>query len=255
MIERPPSRQKHDRLAAFLKAYGLQACSSDNVRDAHLLITDVAGDGLPTHLIYRPRSATVLPDGMALLAAAVIDFNGAINPLVGALPEELCFSLSSEPQLQGLSELIVSESLAPRCGGGTIFDRLCEVVVVLAVRKAIAIGTVNAGLLAGLAHPELHTSLIAMHEEPTRNWQIKDLAGIAGMSRGRFIDAFRQVVGQPPTAYLTEWRLALARVELRAGRSVKSVAASVGFGSAAAFSRAFSRAFGYAPSSEGSKSG
>jgi AraC-like DNA-binding protein len=55
------------------------------------------------------------------------------------------------------------------------------------------------------------------------------------------------VVGETPGAYLTSWRLALGRRELRAGRSVKAVAARVGFGSAAAFSRAFSRKYGHPP--------
>jgi transcriptional regulator GlxA family with amidase domain len=124
---------------------------------------------------------------------------------------------------------------------------------VLAIRKAIAVGTVNAGLLAGLAHPELHTSLVAMHDEPARNWQIRELAWIAGMSRGYFIQAFKRVIGRPPATYLSEWRMALARVELRSGRSVKSAAASVGFGSAAAFSRAHSRVWLF-PKSRGKQS-
>jgi transcriptional regulator GlxA family with amidase domain len=67
------------------------------------------------------------------------------------------------------------------------------------------------------------------------------------MKRSTFIATFKHVVGQPPATYLTQWRLSLARAQLRSGRSVKSVAADVGFGSAAAFSRAFSRAYSYAP--------
>lgn len=49
---------------------------------------------------------------------------------------------------------MVAEVEVARCGGGTIEARLCEIIVVLAIRKAIAIGTVDAGLLAGLAHPD-----------------------------------------------------------------------------------------------------
>jgi transcriptional regulator GlxA family with amidase domain len=184
---------------------------------------------------------------MALLAATAVDFGGNANPLAGALPEESRLLLSDEPQLRALSDLIVAEAGTSRCGGGTILARLCEIVVVLAIRKAIAIGTVDAGLLKGLAHSELHPSLVAMHDDPARNWQIEHLAALAGMGRGRFIRIFTETVGTPPGSYLTGWRLTLARVELRAGRSVKSVAARVGFGSAASFSRAFSRKYGYSP--------
>lgn len=67
------------------------------------------------------------------------------------------------------------------------------------------------------------------------------------MSRGHFITRFRAIVGQTPTAYLTGWRLLLGQQSLLADASVKAVAYRTGFGSAAAFSRAFSRQFGYAP--------
>ena len=248
MIQSPDAPRKHDRLTAFLKAFSLSAGHCDSAESANLLIIDADRCGWPTHLIYRARSAAALPEGAMLCAAAKVDFGGSANPLVGALPDELCFSMAEAPQLLGLSELIVAEAEAARCGGGTIHTRLCEVVVVLAIRRAIAMGTVDAGLLAGLAHPKLHMSLVAMHDAPARNWQVPDLAAMAGMSRGQFIEAFRQTVGQTPGAYLNGWRLALGRAKLRSGRSVKAVAAMVGFGSAAAFSRAFSRKFGYSPS-------
>lgn len=250
MIERSDMPQKHDRLAAFLKAYGLQANHCSNGEGANLLILDCENAGVATHLIYRPRTTGKSAHGMTVLAAASVDFSETINPLVGALPDELRFSLALEPQLRGIADLIVSESIDKRCGGGTIHARLCEVIVVLAIRKALAVGTVNAGLLAGLAHRELHPCLVAMHEDPARHWNIGDMADIAGMKRGRFIDTFTKTVGQPPAAYLTEWRLALGRSHLRSGKSVKAVAAFVGFGSAEAFSRSFSRKRGYSPSRE-----
>lgn len=244
MTESSNTDQKHDRLTAFLKAFQLGALRRDSAEAANLLIVDTHGAGAPTHLLYRARSTASLPDGAAMCAGAAVDFGGSANPLIGALPDELWFSLADEPKLGGLCELMVAEVEVARCGGGTIEERLCEIIVVLAIRKAIAIGTVDAGLLAGLAHPQLHPSLVAIHDNPARNWQIADLAAIAGMSRGQFISTFTQIVDQPPIAYLNGWRLALGRAKLRAGRSVKSVAAEVGFGSAAAFSRAYSRKFG-----------
>lgn len=247
MIESSNIERKHDRLTAFLKTFGLSATHCESAEGANLLIIDTTDSCGPTHLLYRARSTAALPKGATLCAAAKVDFGGVANPLVGALPDELCFSLADELQLFGLSKLIVAEAEVARCGGSAIQARLCEVVVVLAIRRAIAIGTVDAGLLAGLSHPKLHVSLIAMHDDPVRNWQIADLAAIAEMSRGQFIAAFKQTVGQPPGAYLNAWRLALGRAKLLSGWSVKSVAAMVGFGSAAAFSRAFSRKFGYPP--------
>ncbi len=248
MIEGPEMARKHDRLAAFLKAFPLTAKQCHSAETANLLIIDDRGVGEPTHLLYRARFTAALPVGAALCAAANVDFGDIGNPLVGALPDELCFSLTEEPQLRGLSELVVAEAKMARCGGGTVGARLCEIIVVLAVRRAIANGTVDAGMLAGLAHPRLHTSLVAMHDNPARSWKVADLARIADMSRGQFISTFTKAVGNSPIAYLNGWRLCLGRAVLRQGRSVKSVAAMVGFSSAAAFSRAYSRAFGAPPS-------
>lgn len=59
--------------------------------------------------------------------------------------------------------------------------------------------------------------------------------------------SFRETVGTTPSAYLTGWRLMLARRALANGDKVKAVAQRVGFGSESAFSRAYLRAFGHAP--------
>ena len=247
MIESLNMPRRYDRLTAFLKAFPLRVAHCDSTTSANLLIIDTRGTGAPSHLLYLARSSGGLPVGATLCAAARVDFGGSANPLVGALPDELCFSIDEMPQLQSLAELIAAESDVARCGGGTVQTRLCEVIVVLAIRRAIARGTVDAGLLAGLAHPRLHMSLVAMHDDPTRKWQISDLSAISGLSRAQFIEVFRKTVGETPGAYLTSWRLALGAAHLRSGRSVKSAAAMVGFGSAEAFSRAFLRKFGYSP--------
>lgn len=48
-----------------------------------------------------------------------------------------------------------------------------------------------------------------MHDDPAKRWRIGDLAIIAGMKRGRFIETFANTVGQSPAAYLTDRRLEL----------------------------------------------
>ncbi|RFB78480.1 helix-turn-helix transcriptional regulator [Methylovirgula sp. 4M-Z18] len=253
MIENSISKEKHDRLFAFLRAFPLVARPCPTADAANLLIV-AAGEGKgPTHAIYRPRAGIVvpaMPDARSL-AASSLEFGGNKNPLVGVLPSEIVFALKDDPQLRVLAELIVAEEAVSQCGGGSVRARLSEIVVVYAIRRAIADKTVKAGLMAGLAHPELHPCLVAMHDDPARAWRIEDLTGIAGMTRGRFIRTFTETVGQSPGNYLTIWRLTLAQISLKAGKSVKVVAADVGFGSAAAFSRAFSRHFQISPSQFG----
>ncbi|MER8764851.1 MULTISPECIES: helix-turn-helix domain-containing protein [unclassified Mesorhizobium] len=69
----------------------------------------------------------------------------------------------------------------------------------------------------------------------------EDLAEVAGMSRTRFADHFRTLVGLTPIEYLAVWCITIARQLLGKGKPVKSVDAQVGYDSAAAFSRVFSR--------------
>ncbi len=83
-------------------------------------------------------------------------------------------------------------------GGGFVRTRLSEAIVVYAIRSALKTGTVNAGLLAGLAHPTLHGCLVALHDDPARGWRLADLAALADMRRSQFIRTFTQTVGQPP---------------------------------------------------------
>jgi transcriptional regulator GlxA family with amidase domain len=62
-------------------------------------------------------------------------------------------------------------------------------------------------------------------------------------------DRLTTLVGLPPLRYLTRWRLTIAADLLRAGSlKVTDVANGAGYGSEAAFSRAFKAHFGYPPS-------
>lgn len=246
MIENPQIAQKYDRLTAFLHAYELRVAVLDaTATDAELVIAYDAATDVACHLTLSMQGAEAV--GGAQTIAARVSFGGAVNPLLAALPDRLSLPLDDEPALRAVAELFVAEARQPSCGGMTVQSRLGEVIVVLAIRRAIARGGVGPGLLAGLAHPTLHRSLVAMHDDPRRAWTVAELAALAGMSRGHFITRFRAVVGQTPTAYLTGWRLTLGQQALRSEASVKAVAFRSGFGSAAAFSRAFSRQFGYAP--------
>ncbi|MFM9577979.1 helix-turn-helix transcriptional regulator, partial [Streptomyces turgidiscabies] len=77
---------------------------------------------------------------------------------------------------------------------------------------------------------------------------VEDLALIAGMSRSAFAVRFGQIVGMTPLKYVATWRLDLAADELRAGSAkIAEIAALVGYGSEAAFNRAFKSQFGETP--------
>ena len=62
-------------------------------------------------------------------------------------------------------------------------------------------------------------------------------------------ERFADLVGMPPMHYLAKWRMQIAAGLLRGGSAnMATVAAEIGYGSEAAFSRAFKKMVGVPPS-------
>ena len=205
----------------------------------------------PTLLFFprgRAHGFVVDPQRGADLICATVELGGAEgNPIGQGLPELLVLPLSSHAALAPICELLLGEAFAEHGGRQEALDRLFDYLLILIVRHVVASGAITSGVLAGLADPRLARALTAMHEAPKKAWTLDDLAGLAGMSRTRFAAHFRTLIGQTPIDYLTVWRMTIARQLLAKGKPVKSVAQQVGYTSAAAFSRVFSRVTGQAP--------
>ena len=209
-------------------------------------------DVLAPSLLFYPRP---LPhrfiadaDTGADMACANLAFGGgAGNPVIRALPAFVALPLSALPQAQPVLDLLFEEAFAQRCGRQVLVDRLFEAVLVLLLRHLLDSGLVRSGPLAGLGHPQLAKSLAAMHEAPAKPWTLASLADVAGMSRSRFAEVFAERVGTPPSTYLAGYRITLAQDALRRGDKLDRVAQQVGYGSAAALSRAFSAVCGVSP--------
>lgn len=69
------------------------------------------------------------------------------------------------------------------------------------------------------------------------------------MSRTNFANQFKELVGQAPINYLTEWRMSLAYSALKQTKdTILSIALEFGYQSEASFSRAFKRVMDRSPS-------
>ena len=96
--------------------------------------------------------------------------------------------------------------------------------------------------------PVVGKALRMLHNNPAQPWTVAELAARAGVSRAALARRFTDVVGEPPMAYLTGWRLALAADLLRdPAATIGSVARQVGYGSPFALSAAFKRVRGVSP--------
>ena len=143
----------------------------------------------------------------------------------------------------------VDEVLASRAGSEVVLAKLSETLFVETLRRYIAgLPEDQTGWLAGARDPEVGRALALLHRQPAHPWTIADLAKEVGTSRSVVAERFRRYLGQPPMAYLTQWRLQLgAQMLTSTSHSVSQVAAEVGYESEAAFNRAFKRGFGLPP--------
>ncbi len=151
-------------------------------------------------------------------------------------------------RLSVLVRLVSEESREHRPGRDSILTRLIEVLLIEALRAAPG-EKMTPGLLRGLADPRLSLAIRSMHSDPARAWTVAELAKQAMLSRSAFFERFTRAMGMPPMEYLLAWRLAVAKGLLRQpGLGLAKVAELVGYGSASAFSTAFSRYVGQSPS-------
>lgn len=96
--------------------------------------------------------------------------------------------------------------------------------------------------------PLVGPALRLIYNNPEHPWTVANLAAAVGCSRAVFARRFADQVGEPPIAFLTGWRLALAADLLRAGGgTIASVARQVGYGTPFALSSAFKRTYGVSP--------
>jgi AraC-like DNA-binding protein len=182
-----------------------------------------------------------------LICASVHYGIGRNNALTSALPDMLILPIEQMPFLQTNIEWLLDEADKDNQGRQAIMNRLMEIFIINILRSLIESEQLRNGMLAGLVHPQLSKVLHQIHNAPEEHWSLAKMADIAAMSRAKFADVFKDVLGQPPNDYLTQWRVSVAQALLVQGKNVTLVANSVGYETASALSRVFRKKTGYAP--------
>lgn len=135
-----------------------------------------------------------------------------------------------------------------RSGGVTAMDHVTELLFSEALRLYAEQTPGTHGWLAAASDPVLSRALKLMHDDPSHDWTAEELARRANTSRSVLGERFRAMLGQSPIRYLVEWRMQLAADLLRSTElKLAVVAERSGYGSEAAFSRAFHRHLGQWP--------
>ncbi|POE20859.1 AraC family transcriptional regulator [Pectobacterium odoriferum] len=187
-----------------------------------------------------------------VIFSGCMDFElGGMQPLIKAMPEVMMVSclMSTWPEIHPLLAAMERESMTRQVGFAGILARLADVVAALIVRGWVEAGCGKAtGWVQVLRDPRLSRAIYAMHQQPGVNWSVAELAKEAGTSRSVFAERFLSATGTTPAKYLSELRMRLAVQYIRhEHQAIETVALRLGYGSLAAFSRAFKRIVGHAP--------
>ncbi|HEX2526037.1 MAG TPA: AraC family transcriptional regulator [Geminicoccus sp.] len=188
----------------------------------------------------------------AVIFSGRMEFDlGSMHPLVALMPEVMLVStlLDRYPEMLPMLEAMEREARAERAGFAGILARLADVVAAFIVRAWAECGCGDAaGWINALRDPRLGRVIAALHRDPGRNWTVAELAAEMGSSRSVFAERFLAVTGMTPVRYLTELRMRLAAQWIGRDRlPVETAAYRLGYGSQAAFSRAFKRVVGQPP--------
>jgi AraC-like DNA-binding protein len=248
---------------------------ADNADDLHLLILErgearlrLGGDGQSDGVALAPGEIALAPGdvvlargayelsgaggGTALVRGTVRFRNAAARGWLDPLPPLVRVAASRDGHaspLDGLSSLILAEAADPGPGRETVRTRLAEALWVHVLRAWIAgLARGDGGWLGALRDPKIGGALALMHADPAHAWTVALLAARVRMTRSPFAARFTALVGEPPLTYLTRWRLQLAMRALAGDRrTLRDIAARVGYESEAAFSKVFRRHVGVAP--------
>lgn len=138
---------------------------------------------------------------------------------------------------------------APQVGSDEVLRHLIDLLLHYVLRT-VASEEGERGWLGALSDPVVGAALRLLHGDPAHDWTVEELARRVGASRAALGRRFTEAVGEPPLAYLTRWRMSRAAALLRGSEaSVHEIAGQVGYQSEFAFSRAFKRVLGSAPTS------
>jgi AraC-like DNA-binding protein len=175
----------------------------------------------------------------------------SLKPITQLLPSFILIKADQAHTLalHNTMQALASEMAEQSPGSEVVSTRLAEVLIIQILRAHIASGSErDKGWLGAIFDPQIGTALSAVHNCVDSPWTVESIATAAGMSRSAFAARFKELLGQTPLEYVTEWRMQKA-IQLLEQRDKKliDVARSVGYESDAAFSKAFKRVVGANP--------
>jgi AraC-like DNA-binding protein len=209
--------------------------------------TTLSGDDLRFEMSLGVRTWGNSPSGATRSVICAYEGRSEVSArLLDALPTVLV--LRADEWETPLVDLLAAEAGNDGPGQEAYLDRLLDLLLIAVLRTWFDRDE-NAPTWWHAEHdPVVGPALKLIYNNPDHPWTVANLAAAVGSSRAVFASRFTEQVGEPPIAFLTSWRLALAADLLRASRAtIAAIARQVGYSTPFALSSAFKRAYGVSP--------
>jgi len=193
----------------------------------------------------QPMTAELEPDATGLVCGNFSHQNPVFHRLVEQMPDSIIVRSNEAGATRDIIALMLDEARSTGQNTNFLLNRLADALFYTLVRDNFSEQT---GVFAALAHPKLNPVISLMHEQLDQKLSLDTLSDVAGMSRTSFVSLFRELVGQTPSDYIVQWRMAQAYHWL-ADEAISTLEAALrtGYESEASFSKAFKRVIGIGP--------
>lgn len=205
-------------------------------------------------LVFFPRSHShslrAVDDAGAEVVCALASFSEGFERTVAlGFPEMVVLPLAQLASVRFTLEAFFAEASASGAGSRQLADRLCGILLAYLARHIHEQGRGDGpgGVLAAAGDKRIAAAIKAIHTRFHDALDLDTLARGAGMSRSRFVERFKRLVGTSPHNYLVNYRIGVAQQLLASRLPVKTVAERVGYGTTASFVRSFKDVVGMPP--------
>lgn len=210
--------------------------------------TTLTGEPLSETMRLGVRTWGNAADGETTVLVGTYQMDGEVGRrLLDALPGLV--HLPAEVWDCPLMPFLDEEISRDEPGQSVVLDRVLDLLLIAVLRAWFARpGAEAPAWYRAMGDPVVGRALRLLQNDPAHPWTVASLAAKTGVSRAGLARRFSELVGEPPMAYLTGWRLALAADLLReSDATIESVARQVGYSSAFALSASFKRVRGISP--------
>ncbi|MGW5753350.1 AraC family transcriptional regulator [Nocardia rhamnosiphila] len=224
---------------------------------AHVIADDPATPPQPAasspRRIHPWTPASSAASDTVLLCGAYLLDHSRSHPMLAGLPDvvHIPASTSRHTAAGTIIDLLDAELVGARPGSDAMLRALLDALLLQILRSWLDRHTETAadsGWPAALRNPAVAAALTAIHSDPGHPWTVTELAEHARLSRANFARQFTDLVGRPPIAYLTWWRMTLAAHRLSdTDTPLPVIARHAGYASEFAFAHAFKKHTGCPP--------